>query len=710
MIHVVNAVGDEYGRPDEIHVEFSRDLKKSQEERERKTRDIAANEKENERIRKILHEEFLIANVRSADILRYKLWESLKDNGYKALYSNKYIPREKIFSNEIDVDHIIPQSVYFDDTPSNKVLEYKDVNIRKGNATARDFVEAEYGPERLEEYIANVNLLFGHAGRKKRYLLMKKSEIPTDFLNRDLSNSQYIAKKATEILESYVRTVMPTTGSVTARLREDWQLVNVMKEINMPKYREIGLTHMDTDNNGKETERINDGWTKRNDHRHHAMDALTIAFTKPAHIQYLNNLAAKSDKASSIYGIMQKETIVNGRGERIFTPPMPLNELRAEFRRQLDSTLVSVKAKNKVVTRNVNKTKKKGGFNTAVELTPRGQMHKEQVYGARSVYETFLAPVGGKMDVVAIEMVASKRERDALLRRLERFGGDSKKAFTGVNSLEKNPIWLDDAHTKQVSPKVKCVRMQRVYSIRKSIDPGLSVDKVMDSKVRAILKARLEEYNGNRAAAFSGLDENPIWLNKEKGIAIKKVTIAENFDLCAVRSKHDNLGKSILDENGVTVASDFVNLRNNHHVALYRLPDGSYVEKVVSFYEALDRVMQGLPAVDKDYKRSEGCEFLFSMKINEMFVFLNEKTGFDPHEIDLLDPDNYSLISPNLFRVQKLSSKDYWFRHHQDTSTECLKELKDITWKRIQNLEDTAIAVKVRINHIGQIVAVGEYD
>ena len=97
------------------------------------------------------------------------------------------------------------------------------------------------------------------------------------------------------------------------------------------------------------------------------------------------------------------------------------------------------------------------------------------------------------------------------------------------------------------------------------------------------------------------------------------------------------------------------------------------------------------------------------MKQNEYFVFPNEETGFNPHETDLLNPDNYALISPNLFRVQKIASKYYVFRHHLETSVNEKKELKDITWIRIQSFAALENIIKVRINHIGQIVAVGEY-
>ena len=97
------------------------------------------------------------------------------------------------------------------------------------------------------------------------------------------------------------------------------------------------------------------------------------------------------------------------------------------------------------------------------------------------------------------------------------------------------------------------------------------------------------------------------------------------------------------------------------------------------------------------------------MKRNEYFVFPNEKTGFDPKEIDLLDPKNYAEISANLFRVQKLATKDFFFRHHLETSVKEEKLLFDITWKRCRSLKELQGIVKVRINNIGQIVAVGEY-
>jgi len=238
---------------------------------------------------------------------------------------------------------------------------------------------------------------------------------------------------------------------------------------------------------------------------------------------------------------------------------------------------------------------------------------------------------------------------------------------------------------------------------------------VVDKNVRERLDARLKEFNGNAKQAFSNLEENPIWLNKTKGIAIKRVTITGISNGEPLHNKKNKEGKLILDENGRKQPVDFISTSNNHHVAIYRDAEGNLQENVVSFYEAVSRKNLGLPVIDKEYKASEGWQFLYSMKQNEYFVFPNAETGFNPNEVNLLDPDNYYLISPNLFRVQKLSTKNYVFNHHLETKAvtgELLKNsklLSGVTYYFIQSLPPIKDIVKVRVNHIGQIVSVGEY-
>jgi CRISPR-associated endonuclease Csn1 len=666
-----------------------------------------------------LKEEFGLNYISRNDIIKYKLYLELADNGFKTLYSNTYIQPEKLFSKEFDTEHIIPQSRLFDDSFSNKTLETRSINIDKGNETAYDYISHKYGQEGLENYIKIIeDLLKKGKISKGKYLKlrMKGENIPDDFIERDIRDTQYIAKKAKSMLEEIAKYVVSTSGSITDKLREDWQLIDVMQELNWEKYEKLGMTEIIENGDGQRIRKIID-WTKRNDHRHHAMDALTVAFTKRSHIQYLNNLNARSDKSGSIYGIEAKETYRDERGKIKFKPPIPLNKFRAEAKKQLESILISIKAKNKVVTKNINSTIKAKGLNKKIQLTPHGQLHLETIYGSNKQYTTKIEKIGAAFDEEKIMKVAKKKYREALIKRLQEYENDPKKAFTGKNSLEKNPIWIDRLLDLKMPEKVKIVDLETLYTIRKEITPDLKIDKVVDSKIRRILEARLDEYEGNNKKAFSNLEENPIWLNQEKGIRIKRVKITGISNAVPLHEKKDKNGKLITNEEGKNMPTDFVNTGNNHHVAIYRDDKGNLQDNVVSFFEVVERVNQNQPIIDKEFKKDEGWEFLFSMKQNEYFVFPNEKTGFNPAEVDLLNPDNYHFISPNLFRVQKLSKiiygispiRDYVFRHHLEAKINDNKELKDVGFKSIKSLPYLEKILKVKINHIGQITSIGEY-
>lgn len=726
MVNVINSIIDKYGKPDEIRVELARELKKNAKERDEMSSAIAKATRENETIKEILKKEFNLSHVSRNDIIRYKLYKELEKNGYKTLYSNTYISQEDLFSNKFDIEHIIPQSRQFDDSFNNKTLELRDINIEKGNKTAYDYVLEKYGSEALKEYENRCKEVCKDKRTKLKNLLMTEKDIPQGFINRDLRDTQYISKMALNMLKDICKRVIATTGAITDKLREDWQLVDIMKELNWDKYEALGLVEYNTTRDGKRIGRIKD-WNKRNDHRHHAMDALTVAFTKDVFIQYFNNKNASFNPNSNEYAIKNKY-FENGKT----LPPMPLNIFRAEAKKYLDSILISIKAKNKVVTQNINKVKVKGKVKTKIQLTPRGTLHKETIYGSQKQYVTNKEKVNASFNIEKINSVTKKVYREALLNRLEEFGNDPKKAFTGKNTLEKNPIWLNDEKTKCVPDRVEIVTLETIYTIRKAVDENLKVDKVIDPQIKKILEKRLEEY-GSAKAAFTNLDENPIWLNKEKGIKIKRVTISGISTALAIHDKRDKDGKLILDDKGNKIPVDFVNTGSNHHVAVYKKPivdkDGNYSldesgnikyeieEVVVSFIEAVERVNQNMPIIDKEYKHNEGWRFLFSMKQNEYFVFPNEETGFNPKEIDLLDPDNYSIISPNMFRVQKFSRikygnnvvRDYAFKHHLETTVDNKKELQEKTWIALKSSKKLAEIVKVRVNHIGEIVAVGEY-
>lgn len=711
MINVIIAIIEDpnMGKPDEIRVELARELKNNNEQRNKATSEINKATAEHERIRKLLHSEFNIPRVTRNDIIRYKLW---LETGGISLYTGKPIEASRLFTKDYDIEHIIPKSRLFDDSFSNKTLCERTLNIEKSNKTAYSFLQEKLTPEDFDQFEKRIKSMFGKISRtKQNKLLMADNQIPEGFIDRQLRETQYIAKKAKEILLEVSRNVTATIGSVTDKLREDWELVDVMKELNWDKYHKLGLTKEEEGKNGERLYKIQD-WTKRNDHRHHAMDAITVAFTKPAYIQYLNNLNARTNtdaKGNSIIGIENKHLERDKNNKLRFKKPM--DNFREEAKKQLESILISYKAKNKVVTNNKNITKKSGGTNLKIQLTPRGQLHKETVYGKLQQYATKEEKVNANFTEEFIDKVAKKEYREALLKRLLENDNDPKKAFTGKNALNKTPIYISLKDNVVVPEKVKIVWMEDNYTIRKDISPDLKLEKVIDIGLKTILQNRLNEFNGDAKKAFVNLDENPIWQNAAKGIAIKRVTISGVSNAQSLHTKKDHFGNEILDENEKPIPVDFVSTGNNHHVAIYRDEKGNLQEEVVSLYDAVVRKNLGLSVINKNHEN--GWEFLFTMKQNEYFIFPSE--SFNPQEMDLLNPENYHLISPNIFRVQSISSKYYIFNHHLETKNadgnlfKNFKELSGITYNFFQTTSPLVNIIKIRINHLGQIVQLGEY-
>lgn len=708
MINLINQVIDTYGKPNEIRIELKRDLKKSTKERLETIKYINSATKVNLDIAKIIKKEFNFTPTKN-DITKYKLWQELAPRGYKSLFSNKYIAKEDIFSNKIDIDHILPKAIIHDDSYSNKILVYRNVNLKKANRTAIDFITQDYSAT-VEEYIQRVETLYnkgkGTIKKGKRNRLLKSSKnIKEGFIARDLRNSQYIAKKARNILLEVFSIVTPTTEQITNKLREEWGIINVIKEMNIPKYKELGLVHIEERKNGKKIEKIKD-WTKRNDHRYQAINALAIAFTTNNHIQYINNFNIRQNKDHQKYKLIQNiENLIThkikddkGNYKRKFIKPMP--KFRTEAIKHLAYILVSFKAKNKVVTRNVNKTKKENGFNTNLGVTPRGQLHNETIYGKSKRPKIKATKINKRFTLEEVKNIIHNGQRNLILNYLKTYDNNTEIAFD-TKTLKKNPvIW-----NNEILKEILCY--EEVYTIRKDITPDLKIAKVLDEKIKNILKKRKEEFKGNTTKAFSNLDKNPIWLNKEKGIQIKRVTIYGISNAEPLHHKKNHLGATILNKDNKKIPVDFVSLGNNHHIAIYKDSKGKLQEKSVSLFEAVERVNQKSSIIDKRYNAHLGWKFLFTMKQNEMFVFPSDT--LNPSTIDLKNQNNTKLISPNLFRVQKIATKNYSFRHHLETNVDTVKELSGIAYKSQLGLNSIEGIIKVRINHIGEIVKVGEY-
>lgn len=112
----------------------------------------------------------------------------------------------------------------------------------------------------------------------------------------------------------------------------------------------------------------------REDHRHHAIDALVIALTKETYFQQLShyNASTENKKRSQTF---EKEHL---------DFPLPWNNFQQDASEIINQILVSHKQNTNILTKVTKKITKNGKTFKSEGLAVRGQLHKEFFYGARN--------------------------------------------------------------------------------------------------------------------------------------------------------------------------------------------------------------------------------------------------------------------------------------------------------------------------------------
>ena len=707
LINVVNAIIEKYGKPDEIRIELARELKKSKEERNETFKYLNKREKENEEIKKRLQDEYGLRATRN-NVIKWRLFQEINGKDSKVNASCIYCGKafgitDALKGNNVDVEHIIPKSLLFDDSQSNKTLSHRECNEAKGNKTAYDYMKGK-GEVEFQNYLERVANLYklkviGKAKRDK--LLMPANKIPTDFIERQLRETQYIAVKAKEILNQICNNVYSTSGNVTEYLRRIWGWDDLLMNLQMPIYKELGLTKIEEweTNDGQihKKEVIKD-WSKRNDHRHHAIDALVIACTKQGFIQRINKLSSDGNRDE-----MFKEVGNNkGKGnllEKYLVAQKPFDTKQVEDK--VAEILISLKAGKKVATLGKRKIKK-SGKKVVVQnniIVPRGPLSEESVYGKIKVIEK-RKPL--KYIFENPELIFKGYIKDLVKKRLEEHGNDSKKALV---SLKKDPIYLDKEKSI-VLEYATCYKEEYVLKYPLESINAKDCEYIVDEKIKQLVKQRLIEFDNKEKEAF----KEPLYFDKEKKIPIKSVRILTRLSIVEPVK---------LNENGKAIG--FVKPGNNHHIAFYIDENGKKVEHICTFWHAVERKKYNLPVVIKNTKEvwdkvllnkeeypqnflcklpSEKWTFVESLQQNEMFVI-----GLEEEKLqEALRKKDYKTISNYLYRVQKIAKRDYWFRHHLETS---VKEDKDkFKAKRILRISsfEKLNPYKIKIDVLGHIV------
>jgi CRISPR-associated endonuclease Csn1 len=264
----LNAIIKRYGHPHEIVIELTREFGASGEKRREITKQQAENQGRNERYNAEL--ESLGVRVNRENRLKLQLWEELgKDDALDryCVYSGQRLSKTLLFSDEVEIDHILPFSRSLHDGIGNKILCVRQGNRDKGNRTP---FEAFGHPARWDEIVERAERLPAH----KRKLFQENAlEIfldGKDFLARHLTDTAYLGRAAKQYLSAICppNCIWVSSGKLTGMIRG-----------------KFGLNPLLSDDSHK----------NREDHRHHALDAAVIGLCSRSLIQRIATAAARAE-------------------------------------------------------------------------------------------------------------------------------------------------------------------------------------------------------------------------------------------------------------------------------------------------------------------------------------------------------------------------------------------------------------------------------
>lgn len=280
-VWAINQIVYRYGIPEKVRVELPRDLTMSAKDKYDLEKQIDANTKEREEVRKKLIEakiEPTNANMRKAI-----LWQQTE--GF-LIYEGIKVGLDRL--DDLEIDHAVPRSYLYINDNKNLVLCLKSTNSLKGETFLWEFMG-----DKFSEFQTRVKSTKGFSKTKIAWL--SKSEKPDEeWLASQLASTGYIAREIKKILSQLGVPIEVTNGRITEHLRTQWGLGNLF-----PDWKGEALKLA-----GKEPPK--DQKKNRSDHRHHAIDALVIALTDVSTVQRISR--AYRDREPGTYNIDFRKT------------------------------------------------------------------------------------------------------------------------------------------------------------------------------------------------------------------------------------------------------------------------------------------------------------------------------------------------------------------------------------------------------------------
>lgn len=747
-LRVVKDIWNQYGDGannffNEIHIELGREMKNTAEERKKLSNIVIENENTNLRIKSLLAElatDQKIENVRpyspiqqeilkiyeegilnsaieieedilkisktaqptSSDLKRYKLWLEQK---YKSPYTGQIIPLNKLFTPEYEIEHIIPQSRYFDDSLSNKVICEAAVNRLKGNNLGFEFIKKFHGqivelgnfdtdthaPARNSpktatilsqaEYEDFVRQNYAKNKSKRHKLLL--DEIPEKMIERQMNDTRYISKFISGLLSNIVRAennddgfnsknIVPGNGKITLRLKQDWGLNDVWNELILARFERLNqltnTTHFTSWNDRHQKyiptvpiELSRNFQKKRIDHRHHAMDALVIACATRDHVNLLNNQSANSD--SKRYDLQNKlrlkEKWIDNEGNekyRFADFKKPWENFTLEAKNALENIVVSFKKNLRVINK------------------------------ATNLYEKYVEINGEKTK----ELVPQK----------------------GTNWAIRKSMHKDTVSGKVELSWYKVPKGKILTATRKSLDSSFdlkTINSITDTGIQKILKNYLLAKSGNAELAFSpeGIEElnkNITQYNDGKlHQPILKVRIFESGSKFQVGNSGNKKHKYVEAAKGT-----------NLFFAVYEDATGKRSFKTVPLNEVIERLKQGLSPVSLENKKSTKLKFYLSP--NDLVYVPQDDDTFNLGNLNLSNLDKKQ--TKRIYKFISCTEGEAHFIPHTN-ATEIIKNENGTNSKseRLQDFNDgmcsfdingkpkmiKEICVKLNVDRLGNI-------
>ena len=371
---VMNELVAIFGLPRQIRVELAREVKLSPKERVKVQLDQREREKRRNRALKVIEAHRPDAKRPWSMVERVILWEECN---HTCPYTGHSIGAVELLAEDspVDVEHVIPYSRCFDDSLGNKTLCWAEENrnVKRNRAPSEC-----YTPERLEEMLSRIDgwraPLRVRAAMKRRFQLAGEelAKALDRFAERQLNDTRYASLEARDFLGTlYGGAVSGGTvrvavggGRLTSILRDAWGLAAAMPDVR----------------------------SKRDDHRHHALDAICVAMSEQSLVQQLAVASSRSW----------------GRGERrtrVFAqPPLPFDGFVDQVRGVLDAVVVSHK----------------------VSMSCTGPLHEETHYGGKPGAEVVRKRVEALSSNELVRIVDATALR-SVTSALE--GGDPKQVF-----------------------------------------------------------------------------------------------------------------------------------------------------------------------------------------------------------------------------------------------------------------------------------------